>query len=400
MLEKFKSWMGRARLSDEQFARQRDEILKQTPVPVFWLFGKTGSGKTSIVKYLTGADEAVIGSGFRPQTRFSQMYSFPSPEAPVLKFLDTRGLGESGYDCREDLQQFDEQAHVMIVPVRVTDHALGMLVEPLAELRRQHRHRPVLLAITCLHECYPQRPHPQPDPFVDRDLLGAEQQQWDSLPLPDDLRRSLREQVQRFAGLVDCVVPIDLTLAEDGFAEPNFGGDRLKQALLELLPATYRQTLLSLTEVMQPLKELHLRQAMPLVFSYSSMAATAAAVPVPWVDIPVVVTLQSHLVHRLAAIYDQKLTGDTLLKLAGSVGSRALARMALRGPMKLVPLVGVTANAALAFAHTLALGRACCWYFGEVQAGATPREGELREIYAEQFKRATNIWKRHREEPE
>ena len=31
----------------EAFANERDAILQRTPIPVFWLFGKTGSGKTS-----------------------------------------------------------------------------------------------------------------------------------------------------------------------------------------------------------------------------------------------------------------------------------------------------------------------------------------------------------------
>ena len=51
---------------------------RRTPIPVIWLFGKTQSGKTSIVKFLTGADSAEIGNGFQPCTRFSRHYLFPS----------------------------------------------------------------------------------------------------------------------------------------------------------------------------------------------------------------------------------------------------------------------------------------------------------------------------------
>ena len=73
------------------------------PAPVFWLFGKTQSGKTTLIKYLTGADAAEIGQGFRPCTRFSRLYEFPTAEAPLLTFLDTRGLDEPDYDPTEDL---------------------------------------------------------------------------------------------------------------------------------------------------------------------------------------------------------------------------------------------------------------------------------------------------------
>ena len=44
--------------TDAEFEQQRAEILKQAPIPEIWLFGKTGSGKSSIIRYLTGAQKA------------------------------------------------------------------------------------------------------------------------------------------------------------------------------------------------------------------------------------------------------------------------------------------------------------------------------------------------------
>src|SRR2546426_7819562 len=103
---------------DEQLQHKLDELRKKTPVPVFWLFGKTQSGKTSLIKFLTGADQAEIGQGFQPCTRYSRLYEFPTAEAPLLKFLDTRGVDEPGYDPTEDLAQYGAQAHVVLVTVK------------------------------------------------------------------------------------------------------------------------------------------------------------------------------------------------------------------------------------------------------------------------------------------
>lgn len=36
-------------MSREQFEQTRDKLIKKTPPPTFWLFGKTGSGKSSAV---------------------------------------------------------------------------------------------------------------------------------------------------------------------------------------------------------------------------------------------------------------------------------------------------------------------------------------------------------------
>ena len=95
MLDLFKSWFGFGSLTEEQFERQRAELLKKTPVPVIWLFGKTGSGKSSIVRYLTGATTAEIGNGFRPQTKASLQYDFPTSDQPIVKFQIGRA------SCRE-----------------------------------------------------------------------------------------------------------------------------------------------------------------------------------------------------------------------------------------------------------------------------------------------------------
>ena len=56
-------------------------------------------------------------------------------------------------------------------------------------------------------------------------------------PPPTDLLRSLAEQRQRFDGLVDRVVPVDITPPEEGFHDPNYGGEALKDALFEMLPS-------------------------------------------------------------------------------------------------------------------------------------------------------------------
>src|SRR5208282_377568 len=168
-------------------------LRQRVPVPLFWLLGKTQSGKTTLIKYLTGAEEAEIGQGFRPCTRFSRLYQFPTPEAPLLSFLDTRGIDEPGYDPREDLDRFNAEAHVVVVTVKALDHAQQNILTHLKTIRQAQPHRPVVLVLTCLHEAYPQQQHPEPYPYDGEPT---------SQNVPDDLARSLAEQRTRFEGLV------------------------------------------------------------------------------------------------------------------------------------------------------------------------------------------------------
>src|SRR5205085_8860608 len=120
---------------EAQLQEHLERLRQRLPVPTFWLFGKTQSGKTSVIKYLTGADSAEIGRGFQPCTRFSRRYQFPTAEAPLLSFLDTRGLDEPGYDPAEDLARFNDQAHVVLVTVKALDHAQENILKHLRTIR-------------------------------------------------------------------------------------------------------------------------------------------------------------------------------------------------------------------------------------------------------------------------
>src|SRR5438128_1104130 len=134
MFDTVKRWFSPAE-RDARLQYHLEQLRQRTPVPVFWLFGKTQTGKTSIIKFLTGADEAEIGHGFRPCTRFSREYQFPTADAPLLNFLDTRGLDEPDYDPAEDLARFNPTAHVVVVTVKVLDHAQEHVLAHLRTLR-------------------------------------------------------------------------------------------------------------------------------------------------------------------------------------------------------------------------------------------------------------------------
>ena len=196
--------------SPEEVEAQRELLLREAPIPCLWMFGKTGSGKTSVIRYLTGAVDAEIGTGFRPQTKHSELYAFPDDDLPIVRFLDTRGLGEAAYDPTEDISQSDAEAHLIIVTVRATDQAMEEIAGPLKTIRRHRPDRPVLLAITCLHDAYPGEQHIVPDPFpADGNVIPSE--------IPETLTRCLAAHFDRFDGLFDLAVAIDLTKPEDGF---------------------------------------------------------------------------------------------------------------------------------------------------------------------------------------
>lgn len=366
------------------------ELRARTPAPVFWLLGKTQSGKTSIIRFLTGAEDAAIGSGFRPCTRTSRLYQFPTPDAPLLTFLDTRGVDEPGYDPAEDIAAFDPTAHVVLVTVKATDFAQGTVRNALERIRAASPSRPVVLVVTCLHEAIPRQPHPGPYPFgalaVDAGAPLDER-------VPDHLRQCIDQHRRAFAGLFDACVPIDLTRPEDGFPDPNYGGEQLKRTLLGVLPGAYRQTLLRLKEATDALKDAHLRHAMPIILGYTSMAGTAGAVPIPFVDLVILPGIQARMAHHLGLIYGQPMTPERLRELGAAVGVGLVARTLVRQAVKFIPFVGSAVGATVAAASTYALGRALCYYFEAVCEGHVPTADALRKFYHEQYAAAEQQWK-------
>ncbi|GIW81028.1 MAG: kinase [Gemmatales bacterium] len=404
MFEKLKRlWTASA--DDREFQAELEKLREKTPAPLFWLFGKTQSGKTSIVRFLTGAEDAEIGRGFRPCTRFSRLYDFPTADAPLLRFLDTRGLDEPGYAPDDDLKQFNEQAQVIIVTAKVMDHAQASVIEHLRTLRKAAPERPVLLALTCLHEAYPQQQHPMPYPFQSGQDTNKNDERrvgvWtvSATAVPEALLACLEEQCRRFDGLFDRAVPVDLTRADEGFAEPNYGGDQLQSELLALLPHAYRQSLLMLEDAKEELQELYARRAMPYILSYSTMAATAGAMPIPWLDLLVLPGIQARMIYDIAKLYGQPVSGERFLELAGTLGIGMFVRQAVREVVKLVPFAGSVAGSALAFASTFALGKAFCYYYRAVHQGHVPKAEDLKRYYAEQLTLAEQAFKRRSAPP-
>ena len=348
------------------------------PVPVIWLLGKAQSGKTSIVRAITGSTKAEIGNGFQPCTRTASLYAFPDEVSCLLRFLDTRGLGEVGYDPSEDLAYCQEQAHLVMVVVKAMDHAQKPVLAALREIRKAQPTWPVIVVQTALHEGYANLtdPHFQPYPFNTDPWPAA---------IPSDLTRSLQHQRQEFAGYGDRFVAVDLTLPEDGFVPADYGIESLWTAIEEEFPRGLRSILEAKPELLEELGDIYYAAAWPHIVSYSVAAGGAGAVPWPLVDIPVVIAIQAKMFHALSSIYGQPLTAHLMTEFGTAVGGSMLARMVRSILAKFVPGFGSVFGAAYNAATTYALGCSLCWYFAQLRRGASPDAAKLREFYAKEL---------------
>lgn len=365
-------------VSEAKLQETLQEIRGRLPTPVFWLLGKAQSGKTSIIHALTGNTRGEIGNGIRPCTKTAQEYAFPNDEECLLRFLDTRGLGEVNYDPTEDLRLFQNQAHLLIVVMKAMDHAQESVLDALRAILRAHPQWPVLVVQTCLHEGYGSvdRQHDLPYPYDQQPLPPH---------IPSDLARSILKQRETLKeqGIDATYVAVDLTLPDDGYVPADYGLHALWAAIEQLVPLGLRGMMAELDDARKHLRDLHYRTALPHVLSYSAAAGAAAGIPLVLVNLPLVMGIQAKMCHTIASIYHQELNSQRLGEILSALGLGYLGRLGGRGLLSSIPGVGSAVNAVYSGATTYALGITLCYYFARVQQGSVPDRAEFQRIYAD-----------------
>jgi uncharacterized protein (DUF697 family) len=370
------------RVDDASLGAAVREARARHPLTVVWLIGKTQSGKTSIIRALTGSGLAEIGNGFQPCTATTRLYDFPA-EAPLVRFLDTRGLGEVAYDPSADIHYCESQAHLLLAVMKATDIRQDDVLEVLRQVRGRHPEWPLVIAQTGLHDAYPPGgEHPLPYPFEDG---GAPES------VPVDLARALRAQRDRLGALPGEIpvrwVPIDLTLPEDGFDPPDYGLDALWQAIDGVSTLRLQALLRSDPGV----ADAYARSAHPHIVGYAIAAAGVGALPL--VDLVGVPAIQAKMLQSLAALYGQDWDRRAILEFLGllgtGIGVAYAARSAGRAVVKLIPVWGQTAGAVwgatASGATTYALGKAAGFHFNRRRRGLPADAEGLRRTFAEGF---------------
>jgi uncharacterized protein (DUF697 family) len=364
-----------------------DEVRKraQSIAPVVWLLGKTGAGKTAIVAALTGDPRAEVGEGFEPCTRTAAFYDVP-PEAPLLRFLDTRGLGEADYDPANDIAWCEGQSHLLLMVMQVADPAQHTLLRVLRQARRRHPDWPVIVAHTGLHRLYPAGVgHPKPYPYTG----GPEDETHAAVP--HALRQALAHQRRLFAGLPGRpprFVPIDFTVPEDGFPPPDFGLEVFLRTLQEAAPEAFEALHLARADALSDQIRM---KARPLIYGYGAAAAGAGAVPIPIVGVSGLAGILAIMLRALASRYAVAFTPSAFAQFSGAIGGGALGwwtlRYGFREVLKLIPMVGAVAagalNAAAAFGVTVGMGEAACVWLAYRRRGLTAPNDEVRRAFAD-----------------
>lgn len=199
------------------------------PVPVIWLLGPAGSGKTSIVAALLDQWRPVLRRDLDAATATAEMLDWPL-EAPRLRFLVTTGLNAEGaYDPAEDLAFIGSAPALVVAVLPAGEPDPKPLLEQLARLRSLGLEWPILLAQTDLHALYPPGAgHPMPYPYAADGTSGP--------AVPALLAAALKAQRAAFAGCAMGFVPVDLTAPEQRLPPGDYGLAALQAGIQRLAP--------------------------------------------------------------------------------------------------------------------------------------------------------------------
>jgi uncharacterized protein (DUF697 family)/uncharacterized tellurite resistance protein B-like protein len=341
-----------------------EKVIKNAaaPVPVLWLLGKTGAGKSTVVRLLTGLNAVEVGTGFSSCTRTATAFDHPS-DMPVLRFLDTRGLSEVGYDPTEDLAVCESGSHAILAVARLDDPVQGELAETIGKIRARRPSIPILVLHT-----------------------GA-----DLVPDPNQRSRARARTQKLLEAGGQSLKSVELSLPEHDVLSGTASSVPLIEALSTLLPEA---ALFLMHEDLHDDEARAFAKNKSLVFWYAGAAGASDAAPV--IGLVTVPGLQGAMLHQLAGRYGLEWTKTRAATFAGALGSSLLLRygaeLGLRQLVKLIPVYGQTVGAAsaatLSFATTVALGRAASAWIYHESRGGTMEADALRAHYAAALGRA------------
>ena len=327
-------------------------------LPTLWLLGKTGAGKSTLVQSITGNTQAEIGKGFQPCTQTSTKFGFPMVK-PVLQFLDTRGLGESGYDATEDIEVCTRQGHALILVMKLGDTEQRDVLRAIRQIKSSQEITNFLLVHTA-------------------------SQSVSDLQERQRLVKYNCAQVHEILGREVPSVLVDFKLPEGGV----HGMEDLVDALSEMLP------IISILLKKQQCSDQEVSKFQELqtqVLWYSGVAGVSDIVP--GIGLVAVPGIQWKMLRDMADSYNMNWNKAALAELLGALGAgigvRYSMKFGTRQVVKFLPAWGQTLGAAsaavMSFCTTYAIGRVACKYMYHKHHEEEVSDEELRALFHSAF---------------
>lgn len=319
----------RAILKSLDWEQMRADVQREAAAKLA-IVGPVNSGKSTLFNLLEGKDVAEVGP--IPGTTKVPMQRSLGP----FMLVDTPGFGEvGGVDRAEIAARSASEADAVLL---MLDAGAG-LRQGDADLLHylQSMGHPVVVALNKL------------------DLLGKQAEK----------------------AVADASTRLGLPVVGISAKKGTNVAEKLVPALVDALP----DLAVALGRELPALR----RSAAQRIVRNSAVLNTAVgAEPVPFLDIPVLLTMQGRMILRIAAIYGESLTShhakEMISTIAGGLAFRYLAQQGA----KLVPVGGWAVAGGIAALGTWAMGNVAIEYF---ESGKRLTRKQMREMYKTALKR-------------
>ena len=118
-------------------------------------------------------------------------------------------------------------------------------------------------------------------------------------------------------------VPLDFTFADHGqrvYEPADYGLDALWEAMEAAVPLGLREMVRTNIAIRKRLHDTYFDTAHPHILVYAGAAGGAGAIPLPYIDVPIVLSIQAKLFHTMAPIYGQPMSAQQMAAIASGLG--------------------------------------------------------------------------------
>jgi uncharacterized protein (DUF697 family) len=352
-----------------------ETLIQEARPPVFYLLGRSGHGKSSLLNALAGREVAEVGH-VRPQTPGADPYFITFEEVfAEWQVVDSRGIfetpvGEAGAidpveQAKADIAHFrpDVILHVVTASeARTLSNDFRVFAEIQREIVKDRGAAiPTVMVLTKVDllgdpDAWPPSAHAHKAglihdllEYVSRDALGSEPQRIDANSTLAGYRLAGHDYVG--------VVPVSV------YPPRRWNVEALEDFIGRYLP---QSAILDYAQALQR-KELLRRVSTSLTRRFSAAASGIGSAPVPVADIAVLTPLQALLVALIAGLSCRRFSLDAATEFTAATGVNLgvafVAREGARAAVKLVPGVGSAISGAVAGAVTYGIGRSAEAYF-------------------------------------